>query len=105
MIPAFDGAYFSQDWNEALLAMYYTGAPPQRRYSINPLRWQVDEAMLGGRAHVRSMPIRIASLQRIGDTQKARRIARQENCRSAVRRNVQVRYLVVVIAFRAVGND
>jgi len=34
LIPAFDGALFSMAWKEALSARFYTGAPPQRRRSV-----------------------------------------------------------------------
>jgi PAS domain S-box-containing protein len=34
LVSAFDGAYFSREWKEALWARFYTGAPPRRRRSV-----------------------------------------------------------------------
>jgi hypothetical protein len=34
LVPAFDGAYFSREWKEALWARFYTGAPPRQRRSV-----------------------------------------------------------------------
>jgi hypothetical protein len=34
LVPAFDGAYFSREWKEALWARFYTEAPPRQRRSV-----------------------------------------------------------------------
>ena len=34
LVPAFDGAYFSHEWKEALWGRFYTGAPPRQRRSV-----------------------------------------------------------------------
>jgi hypothetical protein len=35
LVPAFDGAFLSREWKEALWARFYTGAPlRQRRYNV-----------------------------------------------------------------------
>ncbi len=34
IVPAFDGAYFSHEWKEALWGRFYTGAPLRQRRSV-----------------------------------------------------------------------
>jgi transposase len=34
LVPAFDGAYFSREWKEALWDRYFTGAPQRQRRSV-----------------------------------------------------------------------
>jgi hypothetical protein len=34
LVPAFDGAYFSEREKEALWDKFYTGAPPRQRRSV-----------------------------------------------------------------------
>ncbi|MGK2910577.1 MAG: hypothetical protein ACSLE1_12370 [Sphingobium sp.] len=34
LVPAFDGALFSQEWKDALWARFYTGAPVRQRRSV-----------------------------------------------------------------------
>jgi hypothetical protein len=34
LVPAFDGAYFSREWKEALWGKFYTGAPLRQRRSV-----------------------------------------------------------------------
>jgi hypothetical protein len=34
LIPAFDGAFFSQEWRDALWARFCTGAPGRQRRSV-----------------------------------------------------------------------
>ena len=34
LVPAFDGAFLSRDWKEALWGKFYTGAPRRQRRSV-----------------------------------------------------------------------
>jgi nitroreductase len=34
LVPAFDGAFLSREWKEALWARFYTGAPQRQRRSV-----------------------------------------------------------------------
>jgi hypothetical protein len=34
LVPAFDGAYFSREWKEALWVRFYTEAPPRQRRPV-----------------------------------------------------------------------
>ena len=34
LVPAFDGAFLSRGWKEALWARFYTEAPPRQRRSV-----------------------------------------------------------------------
>lgn len=47
LVPAFDGALFSQEWKDALWARFFMGAPARQRRSVERYnivkRWSPDQ--------------------------------------------------------------